>query len=281
MKSEEKDAFGERMKLYEGMETDRMFMPLLPIIARLDGRSFHNFTKDMDRPFDKFLHDTMVATTKYLVQETGACMGYTQSDEITLAFYSPEITSQVWFNGRIFKMVSQLSAQTTVYFNYLLNQKSPYYAARLPTFDARVWQVPNLMEGSNVFLWREQDASKNSISMAASSFFSHKELMNKTGQQKQEMLFIKGINWNDYAACYKRGQFVQRRTQSIPFTTAKIELLPAKHEARKNPALMVERTTVTLIDMPIFSTVTNRVDVVFHGATPVVVSDDIQQGMQR
>ena len=264
-KSEIKDAFGDRMKLYEGIETDRMFMPMLPIVARIDGRAFHTFTRGMDRPFDREFHCAMVTTTQYLVRETGACMGYTQSDEITLAWYSPDYASQVWFNGRIFKMVSQLSAQATVMFNRCI---APKYQELLPTFDARVWQVPNLVEGANVFLWREQDATKNSVSMAASIFYSHKELMGKTGKQKQEMLFKKGINWNDYPAEYKRGQFIQKRVTKRPFNAAELAMLPPKHNARKTPSLMVERTDVIPILMPKFSTVTNRVDVVFHGAIP-------------
>ena len=71
------------MKLYEGIEADRRFMPLLPIVARIDGRCFHTFTKGLDRPFDATLARMMVDTTQFLVRETNANMGYTQSDEIT------------------------------------------------------------------------------------------------------------------------------------------------------------------------------------------------------
>lgn len=256
------------MKLYEGIEAGRCFIPLLPIMARVDGRCFHTFTRGMARPYDETLTQIMTDTALYLVRETNACMGYTQSDEITLAWHSTEMKSQVWFDGRICKMVSQLAAHATLCFYRLVVERMPEYARKLPTFDARVWQVPNRTEGANVFLWREWDATKNSISMAAQSVYSSKELHGKNGSDQQEMLWQKGINWNDYPAKFKRGTFVQRRTVIKPFSAEELEKLPEKHAARSNPDLKVERSEWCTIDMPPFGTVTNREDVIFEGAHP-------------
>ena len=77
------DTFGDRMKMYEGIEAQRAFMPGLPICVRIDGRAFHTFTSGMKRPYDKAMADAMIDTMKYLVEQTNACIGYTQSDEIT------------------------------------------------------------------------------------------------------------------------------------------------------------------------------------------------------
>lgn len=235
------DVLGDRMKLYEGLEADRRLMPLLPVIARIDGRCFHSFTKGMACPFDGKLLQAMVDTTLHLLCETNACMGYTQSDEITLAWHSTDIKSQIWFDGRVAKMVSQLAAQATLAFYRIVLERMPEYAERMPTFDARVWTVPNRFEGANVFLWRERDATMNSISMAAQSVYSDRELHRKSSADKQEMLRRKGINWNDYPARFKRGMYVQRRTVLKPFSAEEIEKLPPQHAARTNPGLMVER----------------------------------------
>lgn len=262
------DALGDRMKFYEGIEADRRLMPLLPVLCRIDGRCFHSFTRGMARPYDETLTQMMVDTTLYLVRETNACMGYTQSDEITLAWHSTDIKSQIWFDGRIAKMVSQLAAHATLAFYRLVLERMPNYAERLPTFDARVWTVPNRTEGTNVFLWREWDATKNSISMAAQSVYSDKQLHGKNGSDKQEMLFQKGINWNDYPARFKRGTYVQRRTVMKPFSADEIANLPPKHEARANPYLTVERSEWLALDMPPFGTVENREAVIFDGAEP-------------
>ncbi len=262
------DSLGDRMKGYENAECDRRLMPLVPIMARVDGRAFHSFTRGFERPYDLTMSRCMVETALYLAKETNASMAYTQSDEITLCWHSSDTKSQVWFDGRVAKMTSQLAAHATLRFNRII---PPHWALRNPTFDARVWAVPTRTEGANVFVWREQDATKNRISMAASSYYSPKELHGKSGSQKQEMLFTKGVNWNDYPAFFKRGTYVQRRVVMKKFTTDELDALPPMHEARKNPDLLVERSDWQELIMPIFTTITNREAVIFEGALPQVV----------
>ena len=266
------DDLGDRMKMYEDVESGRRLMPLLPALARIDGRAFHGFTRGMERPFDPVFSSCMVDTTVALVRDTGACMGYTQSDEITLAWHSQTTQSQIWFDGRVAKMTSQLAAQATLIFYRLVLERMPQYASRLPTFDARVWNVPNRAEGTNVFLWREWDAAKNSVSMAASAYYSHKELMGKNSPQKRDMLHAKGVNWNDYPVLFKRGAYVQRRIVSMPVSAEELDRLPPKHAARTNPTLVVERSVYGVLDMPPIGTVTNRDEVIFDGAIPIVES---------
>lgn len=258
------------MKMYEAAEAGRHLLPLVPIMARIDGRAFHSFTRGLPKPYSSEMAHCMISTTRALVEETNACMGYTQSDEITLAWHSTDLKSQIWFDGRVCKMVSQLAAQATLAFYRLVEEWLPAYADRLPTFDARVWNVPNRVEGANVFLWREQDATKNSVTMAASAYYSHKELHEKNTAQKHEMLFAKGVNWNNYPPFFKRGTYVQRRATSKPFSPAELEALPPRHNARLNPTLVVERHEVSELAMPPFGTVTNRPEVIFEGAQPVL-----------
>ena len=262
--------FGDRMKEYEKMEGARQFLPLLPVCARIDGKSFSQFTKGLERPYDKNLVDLMCRTTTYLVQETQANMGYTQSDEISLVWYSDEYKSEIFFNRRVQKMVSILASMTTAYFNAHIPEYIPEKKTRLALFDSRVWQVPTLEEAANTFLWRELDATKNSISMAARCHYSHKALHQKKGSEMQEMLWQKGINWNNYPAFFKRGTFIQKHKVYRKFTTEEMEKLPQKHEARQNLDLKVERATFRLLEMPPFSRVKNRVEVIFNGAEPIV-----------
>lgn len=262
------DSLGDRMKLYEGLEAGRRLMPLLPVIARIDGRAFHSFTRGMERPFDQRFTAAMGSTTMHLVRETGACMGYTQSDEITLAWHATTTQSQIWFDGRVAKMTSQLAAQATIAFYRIVLERMPEYADRLPTFDARVWSVPNRTEGANAFLWREWDATKNSVSMAASAFYSHNALMGKNSRDKHDMLMAKGVNWNDYPAVFKRGLYIQRKHVSTPFTVDELETLPPKHDARRNPDLVIERSVVSPVELPPLGSITNREAVIFDGAAP-------------
>ena len=264
------DGLGDRMKEYEGMEGERRFLPLLPVCARIDGKSFSRFTKGLARPYDKRLVDLMGQTTTYLVEETQAKMGYTQSDEINLVWYSDDFKSQIFFDGRIQKIVSVIASMTTAYFNRHLEKYLPEKADRLGFFDSRAWQVPTLEEAANTFLWRELDATKNSISMAARSYYSHKALMGKKAAEMQEMLFQKGVNWNDYPDFFKRGSFFQKHKVYRKFTPEEIERLPRQHQARKNPDLKVERSSVRRLKMPPFSRVKNRVEVILTGAEPIL-----------
>lgn len=268
--------------MYEGKESDRRFMPLLPICARLDGRNFHNFTKDLERPYDINFTYLMIKTTKYLVEETCACIGYTQSDEISLIYYSEDINSQVFFDGRIQKMNSVLASMCSVIFNQFLRDMISEIKKMdtlgvwirkldfLPVFDCRVWTVPNQIEACNYLIWREKDATKNSISMTSREYYSDKELFKKNSSEKQEMLFQKGINWNDYPSFFKRGTYIQRRKILRPFTTQEIENLPQKHEARQNPNLMIERTDIRELELPPFTKIINKVEVAFEGKEPVI-----------
>ncbi len=266
-----RDDLGDRMKMYEMEEAGRRCAPGLPILARIDGRSFSRFTSGLERPFDRRLSELMVETLKFLVHETGASCGYTQSDELTLAWHAPDPESQILFDGRISKLVSVLASLTTVYFNRHLPRLLPAeYADRLPHFDARVWTVPSREEGANVFLWREFDASKNSISMAARAHYSHKQLDNKNGAEMIEMLRDKGVDWHEYPSFFKRGTYVQRRKTLRRFRADELEVLPPRHEARSNPDLMVERTDYVALDMPPLKTIRNRVEVIFDGAEPQV-----------
>jgi tRNA(His) 5'-end guanylyltransferase len=267
------DALGDRMKEYEGLEAARKFMPGIPIIARVDGRGFSKFTKGMGRPFDQLMTNAMIETTKFLVKETNACIGYTQSDEITLVFNPHAKKRAVWFNARITKMISQLAAQATIGFYNEILRTMPKYARRLPTFDARVWQVPTAIEAANSVLWREWDATKNSITMAASGFYTTSQLKGKNGAEKQELLFQNGINWNDYPVSFKRGTYVQRTSFSKPFTVEELEKLPEKHMARSNPELAIIRSKIDVIDMPKFSSIANPVEVIFNAAKPVLKKD--------
>ena len=263
------DSLGDRMKRYEGAEAARRLMPQLPALARLDGRAFHAFVRGLARPFDRRLSDLMIDTATFLVRETNAVVGYTQSDEITLAWVSEVRDAQIFFDGRIQKMTSMLAALCAAHFNRRLPAFLPAgYADRLPVFDCRVWNVPTLEEAANTFLWRELDATKNAVSMAARAHYEHADLHDKSAREMQELLWKKGVNWNDYPAFFKRGTFVRRRKVSRAFTAAELGALPPRHAARGKPGLVVERSECCAFDLPPLSRVENRAGVLFRGEEP-------------
>ena len=265
------DALGDRMKEYEKQETARRFLPGLPIYARIDGRGFSKFTRDMERPFDIHMSRCMIETTKTLVKETHATVGFVQSDEISLVWI-PGANGVAWFDGKIMKMSSVLAGLVTAAFienvlNYFSNWAQ--LIMRLPHFDCRVIGMPSETEAANMLLWRNLDASKNSISMAAHHYYSHKELQNKSGSDKHEMLHAKGVNWNDYPAFFKRGTFVRRVNVERTLSELELSTIPEKH--RPCPTHLVMRSEVQEFDLPPLNRLQNLTDVLFRNAADITL----------
>jgi tRNA(His) guanylyltransferase len=218
-----KDELGNRMKeFYE----DR-FRYKLPrrsyTIIRIDGKSFHTYTRGLQRPFDDGLINDMNVTTAYLCKNImGAKMGYVQSDEISILLTDFDTNeTQSWFDGNIQKMTSIAASLATSEFNRLrLIRKcmggdiEGYVDAidlstfNMANFDARVFQIPSRVEVENYLIWRQQDAVRNSISSVAQSLYSPKELHSVKTNEMKEMIFQKGINWNDYDFRKKRGAVI-------------------------------------------------------------------------
>ena len=263
------DALGDRMKAYEARESDRRLLPMAPVYARIDGRNFSAFTRGMDRPYDLDMTELMIRTTEALIEETHARIGYTQSDEISLVWMADRSDSSIFFDHRVAKMTSVLAAYATATFvARLLDTKHAHKAGQYPHFDCRVFQLPTRSEAANVFLWREQDATKNAVSMAARSVYSHSALDHKSAPEMQEMLFAKGINFNDYPAFFKRGTFVRRESVWRVFTDEELQAIPEAH--RPAPDAKVQRSEIRRLDMPRFGSVINREAVIFDGANPEV-----------
>lgn len=209
MSDRKRDALGTRMKeQYE--QRARLMLPRRSwTCLRLDGRSFHQYTRGLDRPFDQRLMDDMAETALFLCREVaGVALAYTQSDEISLIltdFATPK--TEAWFDGNQQKMVSISAALATAKFNELRPGK-------IAVFDSRAFTIPDPVEVGNYLIWREQDCTRNSISMAAHAHFSHRQLHGKSGNEMQEMLWReRGINWNDYPDRFKRGTVITQHVE--------------------------------------------------------------------
>jgi tRNA(His) 5'-end guanylyltransferase len=236
-----KDALGDRMKDFYEDRTRYKLARRTNTIIRIDGKSFHTYTKGFQRPFDAGLIEDMNKTTEYLCQNIqGAKFGYVQSDEISILITDyDDISTHAWFDGNLQKMASIAASLATAKFNQLrmaracfddvIKEDAPIYKDdiqnfKLAMFDARVFQIPYQEEVINYFIWRQQDATRNSISSVAQSLYSHKELNGKKTDEMQEMIFQKGVNWNDYTSREKRGSLIRKVEETYVRTT---ELLGA------------------------------------------------------
>jgi tRNA(His) 5'-end guanylyltransferase len=267
------DEFGDRMKRYESVETRRRLDLMQPVYARIDGRCFSSFTHGMERPFDSMMSGAMIEVTSFLVEETHARIGYTQSDEISLCWLAETPETPILFDGKIQKMVSVLASIATARFLQLALQRWPEKCAQTPpTFDCRVFQLPTREEAANAFLWRAQDATKNAISMAARSHFSAKALHGKSGFEMKQLLADKDIDFNDYPPAFRLGTFLRRTTIERPLSEEERRHIPEKH--RPVPGTLFQRSHIATIEMPPFHQVANRTQVIFDSAEPMVRESD-------
>lgn len=201
-----KDSLGDRMKTYESVPALRL-MRRVPVILRVDGKAFHTLTRDCVKPYDTRFAAAMHATARYLCQQIqGAVLAYVQSDEISVLITDyAELTTDAWFGYQVQKMVSIGAATASVAFN------SYYPDVEFEVFDARVFNLSR-EEVTNYFVWRQQDATRNSINAAGQALLSHAELQGKNTNQVQDMLFTRGVNWNDYPSAQKRGVCVTKQS---------------------------------------------------------------------
>lgn len=219
------DTLGDRMKEYENV--NRHYLTArLPIILRLDGKSFHTYTKCFKKPYDKCFLEAMQQTAKSLCQKIEGCkFAYTQSDEISLLLINYEnINTEGWFGNNIQKMVSVAASMASISFykhltkivdNYAATKigEYPYIDKMLDTlntkeavFDCRCFILPK-EEVVNYFWWRQLDCRRNSVNAVAQHYFAPWELLHKNSDEKKRMLQEHmEISWeDDYPAYFRNG----------------------------------------------------------------------------
>lgn len=296
------DELGIRIKQYEAQTTKTYLMPGLPVYARIDGRAFHTFCRGLKKPFCYELVETMQEVTKFLVEETHAQLGYVQSDEISLCWLDID---KAPFDGKLFKLQSVLASLATSkfvnyitekYYNAYFNFKSmegkqdphcehwgyqmdceawyPLYdkcRKIIPSFDCRVFQLPNEMELANTLVWREIDAVRNSVSMLAQANFSHKELQGKDRKAMLTMLEEKEIRWNELRDDLKRGAYFKRVLINKELDDVTWNKIPIKNRPESRTVL---RSEIQRYNIPEMKNIANKVGVYFYDENPIEKEND-------
>lgn len=224
----------ERMKEYEQVALHHLTKKQ-PVIIRLDGKAFHTFTKGLDKPFDLDLHEAFKYTCYSLKNKLdGVKLIYSQSDEISILLTDFDTTrddkglrTDAWFNYRLEKMISVSASLCVQAFNQYVdkildkyaemcvNNKDDFVAYKKlflwqtkkynALFDARAFNLP-IHEVENYFIWRQQDAIRNSRQSLAQSAYSQKELSGKNATEQEQMILDKlSIDFNKLPLSQQRG----------------------------------------------------------------------------
>lgn len=204
------DDIGDRFKAYERC-FDYALPRRLPLVIRVDGRAFHGLK--LTKPFDSIFGATMGLTAIALCKEVqGAALAYLQSDEISIVARDDMTnTTEPWVGKRLSKILSLSAAIATSAFNI----NAPHERGERQ-FDARAFVLPDLNEVTNYLIWRQQDATRNSVSMAAQALFSHKMLHKKNTNDMLDMLRVAGSPWEDIPIHFKRGMVCRKITNLRP-----------------------------------------------------------------
>ena len=117
----DKTSLGDRMKGYED-NTRKYLNPNEPIMIRIDGKAFHTYTKQFDKPVDNRFAMTIRLATVSTCLEIQQCMfGYSQSDEISILLNGwDNQNSEVWFGGNVQKIASVSTSIFTAHFNSII-----------------------------------------------------------------------------------------------------------------------------------------------------------------
>jgi len=159
-----------------------------------------------------------------------------------------EITNEQIFGGRVQKLTSLIAAYTTMQFNKhfskFLEKTYDGYEEKLEKgeidtnsleamkylktmdekvgnawFDARVYGVSSKEEAFNSIMWRIRDAEKNSRSMFAQTYCSHKSLLGKNGLEQVEYCKeTTGKDWEEVEDKYKYGILVKKEKYLKPIS---------------------------------------------------------------
>lgn len=199
------------MKEYEQFSQLKV-IPDMPIIIRVDGRSFSNYTKELklQKPFDERLRNIFIEVSKDLIKEFNPKYVYTFSDELNILF------TEVPFNGRIEKIDSVIASFISSSFMkhiYLNKEAFDINLSKLKSvsFDCRIILTSNHIK--DYFKWRQDEAWRNCLNSYAQSVLNRTHTTKETSEilyklkkaDIHELLYEKGINISHVPTWHKRG----------------------------------------------------------------------------
>ena len=249
------DSLGDRIKRDYENRTRFLLPRRTYTLIRVDGKAFHTYTRRCVRPYDLDLMSDMDATAKALCEQIGgARFAFVQSDEISVLLTDFDTAqTEAWFDLNLQKMASISASIATAAFNQyrirrVIQAGNSEEEITFAQFDSRVFQIPLASEVLAYFQWRQQDATKNSISMTAQAHFPHDELQGKHSNALQDKLMLeKGINWNDLPTGFKRGRCVLKTTESQD------REYTDKRTGKTEIAENVERSVWRVVEPPVFT----------------------------
>jgi len=197
-------SLGERMK-HNYEHPFRYKLPnKMPVIIRIDGKSFHTLARRLgwSKPFDLSLIKNLQGMTVELCNNImNVQLAYLQSDEISFLLVDYyEHQTQSWFDNEVQKLCSVTAGYASAKMSLKLGTEV--------VFDSRVFVIPPY-EVCNYFIWRQKDWMRNSVQMLARAHFSQKQIHGLSNVElKLKIEEETDFSWDGLMTMYQRGSCV-------------------------------------------------------------------------
>lgn len=192
----------------------------MPIMLRIDGRSFSNYTKQLKlkKPFDERLRDIFIEVSKDLMEEFNPKYIYTFSDELNLYL------EHIPYSGRIEKIDSVIASYVSASFmKHLFLSRDMFEvdvsSLKAASFDCRIIQFSDSYH--KYLKWRQDEAFRNCLNSYAQNILNQSHTNKETSEilfrlKKQdihELLYENGINIAHVPTWHKRGVAIYKITE--------------------------------------------------------------------
>jgi tRNA(His) guanylyltransferase len=187
----------------------------IPVVIKIDGRSFNRVTKNTQRPFCQktmlLLNSTMLNLAK---QIDGVLFGFQYSDKIFFILRNDRSPDEdPWFGNNIQKLSSVSASMATYEFmNQLWAADDPPALEGSITFASHVFGVPNVTEAINYLIYRQFRCMQNALNESVQSVLwprygkqTPSFLEDKSMDQRQQMLHEAGFDFESLPAAYRLG----------------------------------------------------------------------------
>lgn len=185
---------------FKELEVFQSLRVIPPFFARLDGWSFHTYTREsnFNKPFDDKMREAMLSTVNQFFETFKPTLAHIHSDEISFLFMRPTVFDRVEKLDSLF--AGFFSSRFTRYF-------SPEFDVALPaTFDSRI--IPITPENIIPYLtWRQTDSIRNFIH----GWAFETALKNSNGKQTPAAKKLNRMNSKDLTLyCAENGLHLDR-----------------------------------------------------------------------
>lgn len=187
----------------------------IPIIIKINGRSFSRVTQNTPKPF---CHKTMALMSETMLslakQIDGVVFGYQYSDKIILVLRNDRSKDEdPWFGNSTQKMSSAAASSATYEFmNQLWGMDNPPDLNGSITFTAHSFGVPSIVEAVNYLMYRQHRCMESSINSALYSVLWPRfgkdiyiELEDKNISDRKKILEDSNFNFDKLPIAYRRG----------------------------------------------------------------------------